>query len=76
MASRPSIMPRLLTEEQAATYLGRSVTRFREQVKARTLPQPCTRNGNRNLWDLRQIDRYIDQLSGMNDNAGSWDDLK
>lgn len=75
MPSRSVLTPRLLSEEQAAQYLGRSVTRFREQVAAHILPQPVTCNGRRRLWDLRLLDRYVDQLSGINDNAGSWENL-
>lgn len=72
---QPGITPRLLSEQQAAAYLGRSASRFREQVAARILPQPVTKNGNRRLWDVRLLDRYVDQLSGINDNSGSWDGL-
>lgn len=75
IAPQPGITPRLLSEQQAAAYLGRSASRFREQVAARLLPQPVTRNGNRRLWDLRDLDRYVDQLSGSNDNPGSWNNI-
>ncbi len=67
------IAPRLVDEETAAAYLGRGRTRFREQVKARQLPGPSDRNGNVDLWDLRALDRYVDQRSGLRSSLGEWD---
>ncbi len=68
--------PRLLTEMQAAKYMGRSQTSFRKQVALHVLPQPSTANGNRRLWDRAVLDRYIDICSGLNaGNDNSWDDL-
>jgi hypothetical protein len=69
------LTPRLIDESSAAAYLGRSRTRFREQVEAGALPQPITRNGNRRLWDRRLLDRYVDALSGLVETADSWADL-
>lgn len=70
-----SLTPRLIDESSAAAYLGRSRTRFRDQVAAGALPQPITRNGNRRLWDKRLLDRYVDALSGLVDKTDSWADL-
>lgn len=67
------IAPRLIDEETAAAYLGRGKTRFREQVKARVLPAPSDRNGNVDLWDVRALDRYVDQRSGIGSSLGEWD---
>jgi hypothetical protein len=67
------IIPRLVDEETAAHFLGRSRTRFREQVAAKLLPGPSDRNGNVNLWDLRLLDRYVDQKSGIDDTLSGWD---
>lgn len=67
------IMPRLVDEETAAAYLGRGRTRFREQVKSHQLPAPADRNGNVDLWDLRSLDRYVDQRSGIRSQLGEWD---
>ncbi|MEV4934576.1 hypothetical protein [Sphingobium sp. LSP13-1-1.1] len=67
------IAPRLVDEETAAAYLGRGRTRFREQVKAHQLPGPADRNGNVDLWDLRALDRYVDQRSGIRSSLGEWD---
>lgn len=68
-----SIIPRLVDEETAAHYLGRSRTRFREQVAAKVLPAASDKNGNINLWDLRILDRYVDQRSGIDDTLSGWD---
>lgn len=68
-----SITPRLIDEETAAHFLGRSRTRFREQVAAKLLPGPSDKNGNVNLWDLRLLDRYVDQKSGIDDTVDGWD---
>jgi hypothetical protein len=60
---------------EAAAFLRRSRSSFRKQWQARLLPQPSDRNGNRNLWDRRVLERYVDGRSGINDNGSSWDDL-
>lgn len=67
---------RLIGEAEAAAYLGRSRTRFREQVRSRLLPQASDSNGNRPLWDRKLLDRYVDALSGIGDNDNSWDDSR
>jgi hypothetical protein len=74
-AAKSDIVPRLLSEQLAAQYLGRSRTRFREQVAKRVLPQPSDANGNRKLWDRFALDRYIDARSGFDEQSSSWDDL-
>lgn len=68
-----NIIPRLIDEETAAHYLGRSRSRFREQVKVGALPAASDRNGNVNLWDIRILDRYVDQRSGIDDTLSGWD---
>jgi hypothetical protein len=72
---KAALTPRLIDESSAAAYLGRSRTRFRDQVEAGALPQPVTRNGNRRLWDRHLLDRYVDALSGLADTTDSWADL-
>jgi len=66
--------PRLLDEDTAAAYLGIGKTRFRSRWQAREIPQPH-RDGKRLLWDRRLLDRYVDALSGLASNSGTWDDL-
>ena len=53
--------PRYLSEEQAAAYLGVSVTTFRARI-GKPWPQPL-RMGRRKLYDRAAIDRVADRLS-------------
>lgn len=55
--------PRLLSEDQAAAYVGVSRETFRQLVKAGTYPQ--RREGKRVLYDRRVIDRIEDMRSGL-----------
>ena len=76
-AARPAaapLPPRLIGEEAAAAYLGLSKSTFRRRWSPGELPQPH-RIGGRLLWDVRLLDRYVDALSGIGAQAGSWDDL-
>lgn len=66
--------PRLLSEGEAARYLGLSPTNFRARWEAKSFPQPH-RIGKRLLWDKRLLDRYVDALSGLGTASNSWDDL-
>jgi len=54
--------PRLLSREMAATYCGMSESHFDEHV-ARTV-RPLN-FGRRNLWDVRALDRWLDERSGL-----------
>jgi glutathione S-transferase len=58
------LTPRLLSREQAAEYLGISPTHFDEHV-ARWVPPLVM--GRRNLFDIRAINRWLDQRSGLGD---------
>ena len=56
-----SIQPyRLLTKSQAAGYCSRSARSFEEQVPVAPIVMA---NGDR-LWDVRDLDRWIDGLKG------------
>lgn len=68
-----AMLPRLLDEETAAAYLGRGRTRFREQVAKGDIPGPSDRNGNVSLWDIRLLDLYVDERSGIGASSKSWD---
>lgn len=59
--SRPRMpnWPRLMSEELAAQYLGIGTTNLRENG-----PQP-KRHGRRRLYDIRDLDRWADALSGQ-----------
>lgn len=78
MTSRAAVLPlptpRLLDEETAAAYLGRSKTTFRTQWQRGILPQPH-RDGGRLYWDRVLLDRYVDALSGIGAQADSWANL-
>lgn len=66
------IAPRLISEVDAARYLGRGRTSFRKQVRAGILPSPVERNGRSPLWDRRKLDEYVDGLSGGGKSANPW----
>ena len=54
-------LPRLISAPAAASYCGVSAKTFSSQVRP-FVPPICF--GGRRLWDIRQLDAYIDQLSG------------
>ena len=56
--------PRLLSVEEAASYVGLSATTFRERVLAGTYPQPM-RDGKRTLWCRRALDAAVDARVGI-----------
>jgi hypothetical protein len=60
----PTIAPRLLSREAAAEYLGMSAGHFDCHV-ARAVPP--LRFGKRYLWDIKALDRFLDQQSGFSD---------
>lgn len=68
-----AIAPRLVDEETAAAYLGRGRTKFREEVARGKLPAHSDTNGNVKLWDLRILDQYVDQRSGLAPELKAWD---
>lgn len=68
------IVPRLVDAAIAAAYLGRSKTRFLQQVAKAELPAASDQNGNVKLWDLRVLDRYVDRRSGFGSPVQGWDD--
>lgn len=67
------ITPRLVDLATAAAYLGRGETKFREQVRRGELPAPSDKNGNVELWDIRILDQYVDQRSGLGADLKGWD---
>jgi hypothetical protein len=54
--------PRLLSRDSAATYLGMSQNHFEEHVAKAVQPLHF---GKRCLWDIRALDRWLDQQSGF-----------
>lgn len=53
--------PRLLNPDQAAAYCGVS----RENFEARVGVPPLKLFGNRVLYDIRALDRWLDRQSGI-----------
>jgi hypothetical protein len=54
--------PRLLGRIAAAAYCGVSPTTFDEYIADYVQPIAI---GRRNLWDVKALDRWIDQQSGL-----------
>lgn len=69
--------PARMGEDMAALYLGVSMTKFRERVRAHAYPQPA-KEGGRLFWSRRQLDLYVDRQFGIANDQGdtSWDDFK
>lgn len=57
-ATTTTVRPRLLTVDQAATYLGRSKTAVQHLVSDGVLP--TVRLDKRVFFDIRDLDRLID----------------
>ncbi|WP_375292252.1 hypothetical protein [Sphingomonas melonis] len=57
-------IPRMLSADLAALYMGVSRSKFLARVDQHTYPAP-TRDGGNTLWDLRLLDRYLDKRSGL-----------
>lgn len=56
------LTPRLLSRAAAATYLGMSENHFDEHVAGGV---PPLRFGRRSFWDIKALDRWLDQQSGL-----------
>jgi len=54
--------PRLLSRWAAAAYCGVSPTTFDEHVAHAVRPIAL---GRRTLWDIKALDRWLDQQSGL-----------
>jgi hypothetical protein len=54
--------PRLLSRDGAAAYCGMSPNHFEEHVAKAVHPLHF---GKRCLWDVRALDRWLDQQSGL-----------
>lgn len=58
----PGMTPRLLSREAAAAYCGVTATTFEEHVRPHVAPLEI---GARRLWDVRALDRWLDEQSGL-----------
>lgn len=72
---RVEVVPRrCLSRQEAARYVGISVTLFDELVAERTMPPPFTIR-SRKLWDIRALDAAIDALADQAAQASEWDEV-
>jgi len=63
-----NLHPRGLNREQAAAYVGLSVSTFNKLVAASVLPQALA-FGRRRVWDRRALDKALDAMSGIDPAA-------
>jgi len=54
--------PRLLSREAAAAYCGVTATTFDEHIRPKVAPVEI---GARRLWDVKALDHWLDQRSGL-----------
>lgn len=76
-AERIALMPywpARMDATMAALFLGIGVTKFLADVEAGTKPQPVW-DGERKLWSLRQLERFVDAQYGLGASGDSWGDL-
>lgn len=59
--SDAAILPRGLSREQAASYVGIGTTLFDQMVASGKLPKPARIN-SRVLWDRKKLDAALDDL--------------
>lgn len=57
-------IPRMLSADLAALYMGVSRSKFLARVERHIYPDPI-RDGGNTLWDQRILDRYLDKRSGL-----------
>lgn len=64
-----------LNRDEAAAYVGVSVTMFDQLVNEGTMPKPvCIRS--RRVWDIRDLDLAFDRMKGQDAvSANSWADI-
>ena len=56
-----ALSPRLVARADAAYYVGVGTTLFDDLVRQGVMPRPKA-IGSRRLWDLRELDKAIDEL--------------
>lgn len=70
----PTLPPRLISRKAAADYLSLSPNTFDVLVRNGRMPKPCILTDGRKAWDVRLLDKAIDELPLDGDDAGSEDD--
>jgi hypothetical protein len=58
----PGMTPRLLSRCAAAAYCGLTAETFEKHIRPHVFPIEI---GARRLWDVRALDRWLDQRSGL-----------
>jgi len=69
--------PALMSESDAAEYVGVSVSEFRRERDAGKMPRPVDRGCRRNTYSRRALDAAVARLDGGVDTAvdhNEWDD--
>jgi predicted DNA-binding transcriptional regulator AlpA len=76
MASmRVEVVPRrCLSRQEAARYVGISVTLFDDLVAERAMPQPFSIRSRR-LWDIKALDAAIDAAADQAAHSSKWRDV-
>jgi hypothetical protein len=65
------LIPRLLSRDAAATYCGVTAETFEQHVRPHVSPVEI---GARRLWDVRALDRWLDERSGLTEALRPIDD--
>jgi len=68
----PTLAPRLIGRDAAASYVNVSPTTFDAMVKAGTMPKPKRLSRRR---DVRALDAAIDNLPVEDNDNDSWDNI-
>lgn len=56
--------PRLLCQDAAAAYCGVIAETFEKHIRPHVPPVEI---GSRRLWDIKALDRWLDEQSGLTD---------
>jgi predicted DNA-binding transcriptional regulator AlpA len=59
----------MLSREDAAHYVGVGTTLFDAMVQAGLMPQPRQLGSKRIAWDIRDLDRAVDELPQANHSS-------
>jgi hypothetical protein len=65
--------PALMSEGDAAEYVGVSLAQFRKEREAGLWPKPAARGCRRNTYSRRQLDKIIDRITSETHDAAAPD---
>jgi predicted DNA-binding transcriptional regulator AlpA len=71
----PAGLPRGLSRQAAAEYIGVGTTLFDAMVKDGRMPRPF-RVGARVIWDRQRLDAAFDALSDQDADRNPWDEAR